>query len=119
MGDAEQATNGEATPQQQQAGEDAKQEEAGGEGEPGDAPTVKDLDPESAAKAPQYQIWSLCDLGVTNRTVGDVDTAREKVGGKSVCLCPCVFVCLPVCLCASVCVGTLLFCARLCSCSYI
>ena len=109
MGDAEQATNDEANPQQQQAGEDGKQEEAGGQGESGDAPTIHDLDPESAAKAPQYQIWSLCDLGITNRTVGDVDTAREKVGDKSLCLC----------VCARAYVCTVLFCACLCFCLYI
>jgi hypothetical protein len=30
-----------------------------------------------------YQIWSLTDLGITYRTIGEIETARQKVGSKS------------------------------------
>ena len=50
-----------------------------------------------------YQIWSLTDLGITYRTIGEIETARQKVGTKNVstpqmntklrfsCLKPCIW----------------------------
>jgi len=64
---------------------DAKEnEEATGEDEEG----TKQTDPNtlralralkcSAAKAPEYTVWSLTDLGVSYRTIGEIGVAREK-----------------------------------------